>query len=95
MSALAMARGIVATGGLSRLALIAAGAVAMTLAGFHLGGWIEAARCDERIEAAQLLLISRINEDENDRAETAERARRRAVREHDAGRVPDDPYRRD
>lgn len=95
MSALATARGLVAASGLPRLALLAAGAGLATLASFHLGGWIEAARCDDRIEAAELFLINRIDEGENDKIDSARRARRRAVRELDSGGVPDGPYRRD
>lgn len=78
---------------LSRVGIWGAGAAALAavvaaFAGYHAGGFVTEKTC-------RADLIAEINEATNVDIEKALEAGRRAERDYDAGRVPDDPYRRD
>ncbi|MGX1096498.1 hypothetical protein [Amorphus sp. MBR-141] len=56
------------------------------------GRMVESNACDARVAEARASLISEISEGTNAKVESALEARRRAERDFDAGRVPDDPF---
>lgn len=62
---------------------------------YWAGGQGARIACAARVEAARATLLSEISEGTNAKVEQALEARRRAERDHDAGRVSDDRYRRD
>lgn len=68
-------------------------AVLAAIAAAHwTGRMVESNACDARVAEARASLITEISEGSNAKIEAALEARRSAERDHDAGRVPDDPF---